>query len=83
MFGKKPRFSIGCLMVTISILAADCGLLRAVWGTTYTIELAIVSLPILNTMLLGLPKAETRPRSSTFLDRLRGGRHVRVWPLGC
>ena len=65
MFAKTGRLSILHLMWIISLVAIDCGLLRASWDSYFFASL-IMTLPILNIMLLAIPKLRRGQVSRLF-----------------
>src|SRR3954454_20417230 len=62
----SQRFSIGLLMAVIVLVAADFAIVRALWGSPGPhVDVAIVTLPMANMLLLATPKmrasSTTRP----------------------
>jgi hypothetical protein len=64
MLETQSRLSIARLMVVVSIVAIDCGILRAAWDNF--IEIAVIFLPTLNFMVLGFSKMWQSPKSRPF-----------------
>jgi hypothetical protein len=59
------RISIGTLMAVVFFVAVDFGIVRALWETSPHVAVAIVTLPMINLLLLTVPKLRkgtaTRP----------------------
>jgi hypothetical protein len=66
MFGKIGRFSIGRLMAIVSMVAIDCGLLRASYGKGFYFPLFLMTLPMLNIMILQMTKLRRGDTGRTF-----------------
>jgi uncharacterized membrane protein len=63
----KKRFSIGFLMAIVFFVATDFAIVRAFWGADYhLISIALASLPMLNLLLLVLPKLRRTETSRMF-----------------
>ncbi len=77
------RFTIGTLMKVVSLVAADLGLVRALWGTPGPeVGIAIVTLPMINVLLLALPRLWRCHASRPFWIGFQGFGWIMVLTFG-
>ncbi len=61
------RFTIGTLMAVVFLVAADFGIVRALWDTPGPqVGVAVVTLPMIDVLLLSLPKLRQSSPTRSF-----------------
>jgi hypothetical protein len=62
---RTGRFSIALLMAAVFFVAADFAIVRALWETSEPVVIAVITLPMVNLLLMVLPRA--RPWNDSCL----------------
>src|SRR4051812_41266380 len=52
-----PRVSIGLMMAIVFLVAAEFAIVKSLWNTSYA-AIAVVTLPMINLLVLALPRVQ-------------------------
>lgn len=59
----KPKFSLALTMAAVSLVAVDIAICRAIWWTSGPpLPIAVITLPMVNILLLTLPRVRSGSR---------------------
>jgi hypothetical protein len=77
------RFTIGTLMAVIFLVAADFAIVRALWWTSGPqLEVAVVTLPMIDLLLLTMPKLRSSHPTRPFWGGFQGAGWIGVLTSG-
>lgn len=77
------RFTIGMLMAVVFLIAADFGIVRALWDTAGPqVEVAVVTLPMIDLLLLTMPNLRRSDATRPFWNGFQAVGWIMVLVFG-